>query len=180
MNNKKSMIAGIVIGIIALVVGGCYFLVTKCDKNEKDSNTAKSTSFVLEYLEQGNSLFSYRQDIVLNNVKELNLKQGEYINIYLTGKDIDKQELILSTALVGYDYESSSNSVVFFAPEEMFFKLKCVEYISGEDYMVKIERVDNEGETVPKLGDNINKILDGKCENVEQGIVEDEVKIEID
>lgn len=176
--NKRRKLKRISMTFLILFIIIIFVLTIKNEQNkEENASLNESKNFVIMNLEQGNYLVSYRQNIVLNNLKELNLKQGEYINIYLIGKDDDEQELLVTNVLVGYDYENSSNSVVFFVSEEIYSTVKCVEYIAGDDYMVKVEIVENVDEPVSKLGVNINKILEGKCIVIEENSIEEDVKI---
>lgn len=174
MNSKKSMtlgvLIGILIGIIITLIGVfVYFIVT--NDNTKDDTKTKPDSFVLDYLSKGNKLYFYNQNIVVTNIKELDLKQEEYINIYLTGKDIDKQELVLVNGVVAIDYENSDDSVPFMAPEDMYVTLNCIGILAqGEDYKIVVERVENKEGAAPELSNNIEQFLSDKCFQVEEDI----------
>lgn len=181
MNNKKTMIVGILIGILVSLIGvGIYLFIIGSNstlqhesKSNEDGNSS-TNNFVVESLKQGNSIFSYTQNIISNDIEKLNLEQGEYINIYLTGKDISDKEIVLTNGIVAYDYENSSKSVTFLASESFNFELKCIEFISEiDDYKVIVERTENKSNINPELGSGMKEFLSDKCSTVE------DVKVEI-
>ena len=163
---KRIWIVLAILIIIGAIVG--YFYLTTHNDTKEANNKEKTVA--MKYIEKGYLAEFIDEDHFVDNLDGIVLNEGDYINIYLKGNEINSSQEktpFIINAVVSNKFDSSTKQLGILVPKEMISVLKCTNSITRMDSQFKIivkKSDDIDAETT--FNDELTKIVESNCQSV--------------